>query len=98
MTFSPKNLLIYATSCYLGKEELAFRGNDELNVKLLHAFAEKMNSYQAIQRPRVCFLPMAYDGIFNETYTLFRDLQNKVMDMDFCHTGTSDTMKALEQQ
>ena len=49
------------------------------------------------QEPQFFFLLMAYDGIFNETDTLFHVLQNKVMDLGVCRT-LSDTMKALERQ
>lgn len=41
---------------------------------------------------------MAYEGIFNETDALFRVLQNKVMDIEFCCVRIRDTIGVVELQ
>ncbi|XP_034043832.1 uncharacterized protein LOC117525960 [Thalassophryne amazonica] len=44
-----------------------------------------------------CFLLMAYEDIFNETNTLFRVLQNKVMDIEYCLARIRNSIAALER-
>ena len=40
---------------------------------------------------------MAYEDIFNETDALYRVLQNKVMDIEYCLARIRDTVAALER-
>lgn len=40
---------------------------------------------------------MAYEAIFKETDALFRVLQNKAMDIEYCLAGIHDTVAALER-
>uniref|UniRef100_UPI0037E77704 zinc finger MYM-type protein 1 n=1 Tax=Semicossyphus pulcher TaxID=241346 RepID=UPI0037E77704 len=42
-----------------------------------------------------CFLLTAYERIFNETDALFKVLQNKVMDIEYCLARIHDTVAAL---
>ncbi|XP_032065573.1 zinc finger MYM-type protein 1-like isoform X2 [Thamnophis elegans] len=50
-----------------------------------------------LSKPSTCFLLMAYEDIFNETDTLFRVLQNQVMDIEYCLARIRDTFTALER-
>lgn len=44
-----------------------------------------------------CFLLLAYEYVFNETDALFRVLQNKVLNVDYCLARIRDTAAALER-
>ena len=50
-----------------------------------------------LSKASTCFLLMAYEDIFNETNALFRVLQNKVMDIEYCLACIRDTVAALER-
>lgn len=50
-----------------------------------------------LSKASVCFLLMAYEDIFNETDALFRVLQNRVMDIEYCRARIRDTVAALER-
>uniref|UniRef100_A0A3P8SLS9 DUF4371 domain-containing protein n=1 Tax=Amphiprion percula TaxID=161767 RepID=A0A3P8SLS9_AMPPE len=50
-----------------------------------------------LSKASTCFLLMAYEDIFNETDALFRVLQNKVMDIEYCLPRIRDTVAALER-
>ncbi|XP_032067022.1 zinc finger MYM-type protein 1-like isoform X3 [Thamnophis elegans] len=52
---------------------------------------------QWLSKPSTCFLLMVYEDIFNETDTLFKVLQNKVMDIEYCLARIRDTFTALER-
>ena len=52
---------------------------------------------QWLSKASTCFLLMVYEDIFNETNALFRVLQNKVMDIEYCLARIRDTIAALER-
>ncbi|XP_049597201.1 zinc finger MYM-type protein 1 [Syngnathus scovelli] len=50
-----------------------------------------------LSKSSTCFLLMTYEDIFNETNALYRVLQNKVMDIEYCLARIRDTNEALER-
>uniref|UniRef100_A0A3P9K3W7 Zinc finger MYM-type protein 1 n=1 Tax=Oryzias latipes TaxID=8090 RepID=A0A3P9K3W7_ORYLA len=50
-----------------------------------------------LSKASTCFLLTMYEDIFNETDALFRVLQNKVMDIEYCRARIRDTVAALER-
>lgn len=44
-----------------------------------------------LSKVSTCFLLLAYEDIFNETDALFRVLQNKVMDIEYCFARIHNT-------
>ncbi|XP_061775076.1 zinc finger MYM-type protein 1-like isoform X1 [Nerophis ophidion] len=52
---------------------------------------------QWLSNASTCFLLMVYEDIFNETNALFRVLQNKVMDIEYCLARIRDTIATLER-
>lgn len=50
-----------------------------------------------LSKASTCFLLMVYEDIFNETDALFRVLQNKMMDIEYCRARIRDTVAALER-
>ncbi|XP_028998771.1 zinc finger MYM-type protein 1-like isoform X1 [Betta splendens] len=51
---------------------------------------------QWLSKTSTCFLIMAYEGIFIETDALFKVLQNKVMDIEFCCARIQETVGVIE--
>ncbi|XP_053577419.1 zinc finger MYM-type protein 1 isoform X3 [Bombina bombina] len=54
--------------------------------------------YIFLSKALTCFLLMAYEGIFTETDALFRVLQSKIMDVEFCRGQIRKTIGFLEHQ
>uniref|UniRef100_A0A8C5QA54 TTF-type domain-containing protein n=1 Tax=Leptobrachium leishanense TaxID=445787 RepID=A0A8C5QA54_9ANUR len=51
-----------------------------------------------LSKASTCFLLMAYESVFVETDALFRVLQNKVMEVEFCYEQIRNTMGVLKRQ
>ncbi|XP_063804876.1 zinc finger MYM-type protein 1-like [Pseudophryne corroboree] len=51
-----------------------------------------------LSQASTCFFLMAYEGIFKETGSLCRVLQNNIMDIGFCCTRICAIMSAVERQ
>lgn len=49
-----------------------------------------------LSKASTCFLIHTFDGIFNETDALFRVLQNKVTDIEYCVARIRDTVSVME--
>ncbi|XP_061746542.1 uncharacterized protein LOC133545177 [Nerophis ophidion] len=53
--------------------------------------------HQWLSKASTCFLLMLYEDIFRETDALFRALQNKAMDIEYCLARFRDTIASLQR-